>query len=77
MLEKFAALKNGKSHEFSANDQPKCPHCGEEFDIAHNEAWRLYDENDTHTVECPSCENQFNVNSHARWTFSTDEQEEN
>lgn len=63
------------SFDFAANSKPKCPHCGEDFDIQENDAWRLYDENDTHDVECPSCDLRFLVNSHARWSFSTDEQE--
>lgn len=73
--EKLVALNKGPSYRFSANDAPKCPHCGSDFDIAENEAWRLYNENDTHEVTCPSCEQDFRVNSSARWTFSTDEQE--
>lgn len=76
MTEKFAALKAGRSLEFSANSSPKCPHCGDDFDITNNEAWFLYDDNETHTVECRRCENEFQVNSHARWSFSTDEQED-
>lgn len=75
MGEKLVALKEGPSYRFSANDKPKCPHCGVDFDIAENEAWFLYDENDTHDVTCPSCEGDFRVESSARWTFSTDEQD--
>lgn len=76
MTEKFAALKQGPSYRFSINEKPKCPHCGEDFDIARNEAWFLYDENDTHEVTCLSCNQDFGVTSHARWTFSTDEQDD-
>lgn len=75
MAEKLAALKAASSLQFFANNKPKCPHCGEDFDIAENEAWRLYDENDTHEVTCPSCEQDFSVRSSAHWVFSTDEQE--
>ena len=76
MVERLSALRAGRSLDFSVNKEPKCPHCGEDFNIDRNEAWRLYDENDTHTVECSSCEMDFNVNSSATWSFSTDEQED-
>ncbi len=72
----LAALNDGHSLDFVANKQPKCPHCGDDFDIRENEAWFLYDDNETHTVECMRCENEFQVNSLANWSFSTDEQEE-
>ncbi|MBB4192824.1 hypothetical protein [Rhizobium aethiopicum] len=72
---KFAALDADGWLEFTANKSPKCPHCGDDFHIADNEAWFLYDENDTHEVECPSCEETFQVSSSASWCFSTDEQE--
>lgn len=75
MAEKLAALNAGPSYRFAVNDKPKCPHCGEDFDIADNDAWRLYDENDTHEVTCLSCEHDFTVTSTARWSFSTDEQD--
>ena len=75
-LPKISALKNGDHLAFVANDSPKCPHCGEDFDIHANEAWSLYDENEQHEVECPSCLNLFQVTSSARWSFSTDEQED-
>ncbi len=61
--------------EFIYNSSPRCPHCGENFDIRENEAWYLYDENGPHEVECSSCEREFEVSSHADWKFSTDEQE--
>lgn len=75
MSEPLDALKAGNWLEFSSNKQPKCPHCGEDFDIQDNEAWHLYDDNDTHDVTCPSCDLDFQVNSSASWSFSTDEQE--
>lgn len=74
--EKFAALEAGNSFDFCANSDPKCPHCGDDFDIRENEAWFLYDENETHEIECPSCELKFSVNASANWSFSTDEQED-
>lgn len=75
-LKPLAALHRGGAFDFSVNKKPKCPHCGDDFDIDANEAWFLYDENETHTVVCRLCENEFQVNSHARWSFSTDEQED-
>lgn len=72
---KFAALDAEGWMEFSGNSQPKCPHCGDDFNITDNEAWHLYDENDTHEVECLRCEETFQVSSSARWSFSTDEQD--
>jgi len=76
MSDKLAALRRGPRHDFSANKKPMCPHCGVDFDITDNEAWHLYDDNNTHDVQCPSCDNEFMVNSHAQWSFSTDEQDE-
>jgi transcription elongation factor Elf1 len=76
MAEKLSALKSGHWSDFSMTVNPICPHCGTEFDIRENEAWFVYDDNNTHTVECNRCENEFQVNSHARWSFSTDEQED-
>jgi len=74
---KFAALKARKSFlQFAYNRHPICPHCGEEFDIDRNEAWRLYDDNDRHDVTCPSCDEGFQVESHCSWTFSTENQED-
>lgn len=72
----LAALEAGPSYDFFGNKKPKCPHCGEDFDISGNDAWFLYDENDTHTVECPNCDHEFKVNASATWYFSTDEQDE-
>lgn len=74
-MKRLAALEREGWSEFSGNRNPKCPHCGEDFDIRENEAWHLYDENDTHEVECNSCYENFQVNSSASWCFSTDDQE--
>ncbi len=76
MAEKLAALESQGSTEFWANSSPKCPHCGSDFDVRENEAWRLFDEADTHEVDCPICSLEFKVNSSASWSFSTDEQED-
>lgn len=76
MTRRFSALEKGPSYRFSGNSDPKCPHCGEDFNVQENEAWFLYAENETHEVECPSCDDKFQVNSSASWSFSTDEQED-
>ncbi|CAM3212429.1 hypothetical protein [Pseudomonas fluorescens] len=70
------ALKNGRSHEFSFNSDPKCPHCGEDFIIQKNEAWSLYSDDDHHDVECPNCSLEFTVVTYCQYKFSTDEQED-
>lgn len=72
----LAALDAGPSYDFCGNKMPKCPHCGDDFDITDNEAWFLYDDNNTHEVECPNCDHEFKVNAIASWVFSTDEQDE-
>ena len=72
---KFEALEAQGWYEFSGNSQPKCPHCGDDFDIADNEAWFLYSDDERHELECPSCGKTFQVSSTATWSFSTDEQE--
>ena len=75
-VEKLEALNSASdSFDFSMNKQPKCPHCGEVYDISENEAWRMYDDNNSHDAECPACGHGFIVNSHAIWSFSTDEQD--
>lgn len=71
----FKALDAGHWLDFSSNNQPKCPHCGDDFHIADNDAWHLYSEDGPHIVECPSCDLEFQVSSLASWSFSTDEQE--
>lgn len=73
--EQFKALKEGDSWDFSCNELPKCPHCGEDYSIEDNESWRLY-EDDNHDVECNACENKFVVHTNVTYTFSTDYQED-
>lgn len=75
MAEKLKALKEGDHIDFCWNKMPKCPHCGNDFDIEANEAWELYDE-DTHEIECLDCGLPFQVIATAEWKFSTDEQED-
>lgn len=78
MADKFSALRARKSFlDFAHRDQPRCPHCGDTFDAYANEAWQLYDsDGGVHQVSCPSCDLDFQVTSHARWSFSTDDQED-
>ena len=76
MSEKLAALKSRHFLDFVGNKTPKCPHCGEDFDIEEGEAWHLYDDQQSHVVECPDCNTEFQVSSKATWTFSTDEQDD-
>ena len=73
--ELFKALKESDSLDFSCNNIPKCPHCGNDYSIEDNESWRLY-EDDSHDVECDICENKFVVQTNVFYTFSTDYQED-
>lgn len=71
-----AAANRQDEMEFVMKKQPKCPHCGADFDIARNEAWHLYSDDDANqVVSCDSCEHEFEVMVHCQYTFSTDEQE--
>lgn len=76
MTEKLKALNESKDKfgDFGWLDSPRCPHCGEDFDIRENEAWYLFSEDDTHDAECGSCGNGFSVHTHTTYAFSTDEQ---
>lgn len=78
MTERLAALKaSDHSVEFWGNAKPKCPHCGDDYDIDENEAYHLYDVDEgDHIVECPSCDLTFSVAVRASFSFNTDEQEE-
>lgn len=68
-------LSTDNTIDYFGNDSPVCPHCDHEADIAENEWWFLYDEA-THYVDCPDCGKEYQVGSRAKWTFSTDEQED-
>lgn len=76
MADRLAALEGGPSWEFILNKQPKCPHCGSDFDISENEAWDLYDDDDSHEVQCSDCELTYSVRTHKTYAFSTDDQDE-
>jgi hypothetical protein len=75
MSDKFHALKTGDWLDFWGLNAPRCPHCGTEYDIAANDAWRLYEEGE-HEVECdgPNCGREFTVTVRVSYSFSTDEQ---
>jgi len=73
-LEALKASKN--SIEFWGNAQPKCPHCGSDFDIELNEAYYLYDNISGISVDCLTCEREFSVETRCSYTFSTDDQED-
>jgi uncharacterized Zn-finger protein len=77
MTKHLEALKSAKSSfDFFGNKQPKCPHCGSNYGISNNDAWDLYDANDSHSVECPSCNLEFNVVTRCSYSFDTEEQED-
>jgi len=77
MSKRLAAL-NASDHpcEFFRNENPKCPHCGADYDIDDNEAWNLYTDEHDHEVKCPSCDLNFTVITHCAWSFSTEDQDE-
>lgn len=68
-------LNAGDSFDFRINDNPVCPHCGFVCDIHDLEWWELFEEGD-HSVDCPECDLEFLVVSEAKWSFSTDQQDE-
>ncbi len=76
MAERLGALSVRGTTEFWGNKMPKCPHCGYDYDIARNDAWSLYDDNNDHEVECPSCDLSYRVRTSAVYSFSTDEQDD-
>lgn len=77
MTDKLSALRKGDRWDFIHADVPKCPHCGEDFDISENEAWYVYDlSKDSHEVSCPSCDLDFTISVYAKFSFSTDSQDD-
>jgi hypothetical protein len=59
--------------EFWGNEDPKCPHCGDDFDVSENEAWRVYEEGE-HELTCPACGLDFTVETRVSYSFSTEDQ---
>lgn len=74
-VKRLDALESGGSWKFSLNASPKCPHCGDDYDINDHEAWNLYEEGE-HQIECPSCDLEYAVSVGVSYNYSTDEQEE-
>lgn len=70
----FVALREGCSSDFHAQNSPKCPHCGAQYDIEAKEAWQLYSEGE-HELTCIVCALSFTVTSVATFSFNTDEQD--
>jgi hypothetical protein len=74
MANRLAALKASEdSMEFWGNEDPKCPHCGDDFDVSENEAWEVYGEGE-HELTCPSCDLDFTVETRVSYSFSTEDQ---
>lgn len=73
----YEALKKAKEEgltlNFYGNNNPVCPHCGEDYSVSEHENWKLYDEGE-HDVECSSCDQEFSVQTYVSTTFSTDDQ---
>jgi len=68
-------LEENNSLTYTKNKYPICPFCDELIDIERSELYHLYEE-ETHYIDCPSCNKEIRVKSEAKWTFSTDEQED-
>jgi len=77
MSEPFEALnKARRSHreiDFCLEENPKCPHCGETYDVMEHENYDLYEFEEEQKIHCPSCDREFVVSVHWAFTFSTDE----
>jgi len=75
MVERLKALKERSSLDFWQERDPRCPHCGNSVGIAEHELWELYSEGDHH-IECPYCELDFTVQTEAKFSFTTEDQDE-
>lgn len=79
MTERLSAIKAARlacrELDFWGRDNPKCPHCGYDYDIQEREAWNLYEEGE-HQIECPSCHLDYAVSVNVSFSYSTDEQED-
>ena len=65
------AREEGGSTSYWQEDNPRCPHCGETYDVHDNEDWGLYDsQKDEHEISCPNCEKEFTVNVTVSFYFS-------
>ena len=71
------AQKEGNDYKYQSEQNPRCPHCGEEFSIENHEAWHLYgDDGDENVVTCDHCGDGFTVTTDVSYSFSTNEQPE-
>lgn len=71
------ARESGSTRKFEKGDNPRCPHCGETYDIHYHETWELYDPNENpHEIECGECEKEFTVSVRTSFSFSTDDADE-
>lgn len=52
--------------------EPKCPHCGEKYDIDSNESYHLYSTDDIEELECNNCEKEFFVKVITSYHFETE-----
>ena len=50
-------------------------YCDYDIDINDNALWELYEEGE-HAIDCPMCDKSIAVIARAKWSFSTDEQED-
>jgi len=62
--------------EHYSKPEPICPHCQKEIGIDEHELYHLYNSDDNHEIECPECEKIFWVNPIAKFTFSTNTENE-
>jgi uncharacterized C2H2 Zn-finger protein len=76
MTKRLEALKVADhSLDFWGLKQPKCPHCGHEYDIQDHEKWCLYEEGE-HDIECPRCDHEYRVSVSVTFSYSTDDQDD-
>lgn len=74
-VERLSSLKQSCHLDFWGLSNPRCPHCGVDYDVNEREAWHLYEEGG-HEIECPSCDLPYHVSVNVSYSYSTDEQEE-
>ena len=75
MFEALIEARKGRNElDFWREDSPRCPHCGENFDVIDHEQWELVDpQNEEAEVECPWCQENFKVGISVQYKYSTDE----
>lgn len=60
--------------DFKYNELPKCPHCGEDFDVDDFDMQNVYEEGE-HEEFCQHCGFEVLISTHVSWRFSTANQE--